>query len=251
MLGRLLKKMAQREGRAHYRSDPGRAGIGVKVIAENGSPMPAKLVDVSAGGAAIEFKGEFDDGLQQGDERELIFTSLSLAQVRVVAVVRSTPTSDAPRRFGFQFVDTSEVFRQLDDSFYKFFNRRRFRRAKPAIGERFKADLAIAGVKHTLDVRDVSLGGISLMVSTELAEALHEGLTCEVSFKVPKTDLVLTNAAEVRHISPEGKRFRVGFALEPSGSKENRRNEKKAASELSEYIHRRVTEMDKYNDAFR
>lgn len=100
-------------------------------------------------------------------------------------------------------------------------------------------------------MRDVSLGGISLMVPTELAEALHEGVTGEVSFKIPKTDLVLHNAAEVRHISPEGKRFRVGFALEAEAGKEGRRNHKKAVAELSEYIHRRVTEMDKYNDAFR
>ncbi|MEM8714009.1 MAG: PilZ domain-containing protein, partial [Planctomycetota bacterium] len=117
MLKRIFTKNAPEDQREYYRRVPGKgATLGVKVICANGAPIPGTLMDLSAGGAAIEFKEDLSQELFEGEQRELVFSSLTLSSIRAWAQVRTVPTERNPSRYGFQFLDAAALFEQLDDA---------------------------------------------------------------------------------------------------------------------------------------
>ena len=62
MLWRLFSKAKAIPDRTHYRSAPSRSdGIGVQMVSGDGLPVSGRLIDMSAGGAAIEF----DEGVEK------------------------------------------------------------------------------------------------------------------------------------------------------------------------------------------
>lgn len=251
MLGRFRKKAIHEDTRAHYRKSPGRAdAIGVKLICANGAPVSGAIVDLSAGGTAIEFTDDVSHDLEIDEVRQLVFSSLTRSSVRAWGQVRALPTESHPSRYGFMFLETGELFEQLDESFYKFFNRRRFRRAKPALGQRFKADICFGNVVETAAVHDVSLGGVSVMISPDLASSMYVDMPVELTLHVPKTDFELKHYAIVRHLTPEGSQVRVGMSMEVVEESDSKRHLAKARAALADYIQRRVDEMDRYNSAY-
>ncbi|MEL6430097.1 MAG: PilZ domain-containing protein [Planctomycetota bacterium] len=251
MFGRFGKKTIPEDTRAHYRRAAGRAdAIGVKLVCGNGATVPATLLDLSAGGCAVEFTVDMSVELVLDEVRELIFSSLNRSSIRAWGQIRSLPAEGAPNRYGFMFLETGELFEQLDLSFYKFFNRRRFRRAKPALGETFRAELAFSNTVETVEVHDISLGGAGLVVPKDVADMLAVDSPVALRLFVPKTDLALPHYGIVRHVSPDARGTRVGVAIEVDPGNESKRLVKKAEQALSEYIQRRIDEMDRYNTAY-
>lgn len=252
MLSRLFKKSIPQDQREHYRSALGRgAALGVKMICGNGAPVSGALVDLSAGGAAIEFDSPLPDGeLEEGVERELVFSSLTSRSVRAMAGVRSLPREGGPERYGFHFVDAAAVFEQLDDSFYKFFNRRRYRRAKPGIGENLRADVAFGSVAETVKVCDLSIGGLAFYVAPDLAHALAIDVPVEVQLPIPGTDHVVTMHGHVRHVTSDARGTRVGLAVEIDPGDGSKRSMRRAECALTDYIQRRIDDMERYNTAY-
>ena len=252
MLGRFLKKQLPEDQRVHYRRIPGKGdAIGVKLICANGGPVAGTLVDLSAGGAAVEFKDDLSGELDLADVRELVFSSLTASSFRTHAEVRSLPRAETPGRYGFMFLDAQSIFDQLDDSFYKFFNRRRFRRAKPALGERLKAEIGFGNTIEQVSVHDLSLAGAAIVVSPELAAEFQVDMQVNLKIHVPKTEFVIDHYAIVRHITSGPTGIRVGLSLEPcDDGDESKRQLKKARAALGDYIRRRIDEIDRYNSAF-
>lgn len=252
MLGRFLKKSQPEDQRSHYRRHPERGdALAVKVICSNGAPIAGVLVDLSAGGAAVVFDHDMSGDLRVDEVRELVFSSLTTRSFRAAAMVRSVPGDTGVGRYGFQFLDGAALFEQLDDSFYRYFNRRRFRRAKPALGERFRGVLKFENLAVDVDVRDVSMGGVGLVLAEEVAGQLRVDMPAALDLYVPKTDLVLEMYAIIRHLTPDAKGVRVGLATEPAEGGASKRTTKRAVAALNDYVTRRLDEMDRYNSAFK
>lgn len=252
MLGRFLKKSRPQDQRSHYRRVPGRGdAIGVKLICSTGQPIAGTLVDLAAGGAAIEFSQDVVDELQLDVVRELVFSSLTSKSFRAWAQVRSLPREGAPNRYGFMFHDSQAIFEQIDDAFYKFFNRRRFRRAKPALGEKIKAEICFSNVAETVTVHDVSLGGAAVIVPEDIAGMLEVDMGVSLTIHVPKTEHSLQHYAIVRHITPGATGIRVGLSMDPgTEAGDSKRRCRKARLALADYIQRRLDEIDRYNSAY-
>lgn len=251
MFNRLFSKSIPQDQRVHYRRVPGKgAALGVKLICSNGAPVSGTLVDLSAGGTAIEFDDDLSQELAPGHERELIFSSLTVKSVRAWAVVRTVPNERMPTRYGLEFADAATLFEQLDDSFYKYFNRRQFRRAKPALGEKVLAELGIGNTLQTVDVYDLSRGGASFYVPEDLVQILEIDTPVEFILRVPKTDLTLDYYAIVRHITPDTRGFRVGVSTELIEEGMSKRTIRKALGAYSDYLDARIAEMDRYNSAY-
>lgn len=251
MFGRFGKKTAPEDTRAHYRRVAGRAdAIGVKLICGNGATVPAALLDLSAGGCAVEFSIDMSSELVLDDVRELVFSSLNRSSIRAWGQVRSLPTEGAPHRYGLMFLETGQLFEQLDQTFYKYFNRRRFRRAKPALGETFRAELAFGNTALAVDVRDISLGGAGIIVPKDVADMLTVDMPVALRVFVPKTDHAVSHYGIVRHVSADARGVRVGLAIEADPGTESKRGVKKAETALADYIQRRIDEMDRYNTAY-
>lgn len=248
MLHRLFKKAVPEDQRVHYRKAPGKgAALGVKMVCANGAPVAGVLMDLSAGGVAIEFDDDLSHELEEGSERQLVFSSLTARPVRANAVVRMTPNERTPKRYGFEFSDAQALFEQIDDAFYKYFNRRQFRRAKPALGETVKAQFGFGNILETVEIYDLSRGGASFYVPDDLVGHLEIDMPIELSIKVPKTDRTLVNYAIIRHGMQDSKGYRVGVAMEPLAEVKGNR---KALIAYTDYLQKRIAEMDRYNSAY-
>ena len=251
MLGRLFKKTAVEDDRSHYRRAPGRGdALGVKVVCANGAAITGVLTDLSAGGAAIAFDQDMSSDLALGEVRELVFCSLTASPISAAATVRSVPGGGEPHCFGFEFIDGAALFEELDDTMLRFFNRRRFRRAKPAIGERFRAVMKFDDGDVEADVRDVSMRGVGLAVTDEVSVRLTVDENVPIELFVPGTDHVVRVEGTVRHLTRTGKGVRAGFSMEPLPGEAARRSTKRAIAALSDYIQRRLDEIERYNSAF-
>lgn len=251
MLGRFRKKSIPDDQRIFYRRASGKKdALGIKLISSEGAPIPGTLIDLSAGGVAVEFATDLTGELEVGEERELVISSFTQSSVRAVAQVRSVPREAGVNRYGFMFMDGAALFSQLDESFYKFFNRRRYRRVRPALGERIRAELAFENVQQKVDLQDVSMNGAVAVVPSDIAAFLSVDMSTALSIHIPKTNLVLHTAAIVRHLSQDSKGTRVGFSVEPNAEADTKRNMKRAEAALSDYIKRRIDEIERYNSAF-
>lgn len=251
MFGRFGKKTLPEDPRAHYRRASGRSdAIGVKLICANGAPVSGTLVDLSAGGCGVLFSLDMSHELVLDEVRELVFSSLNRSSIRAWGQVRSLPFGEGPARYGFMFLETAALFEQLDDTFYKYFNRRRFRRAKPALGESLKAELTFGGVIETVQLHDISVGGAGLVVPKDIGDMLTVDAEVELRIFVPKTDLALGHRAIVRHLSMDNRGVRVGLAIEVCAGTDSKRQVKRAEAALADYVQRRIEEIDRYNKAF-
>jgi hypothetical protein len=212
--------------------------------------VTGELLDVSAGGAAIRFDRELGDVLPLETQIELRFTSLTKGSINVQATVRSGPRPDAPKRFGFQFLDQADLFRQLDESFYKYFNRRRWVRAQPALDRRVTAQVAFGDLALDLDVHDLSREGVSFAMPADVAAQVKSDTPLEITIPVPRVDAAVTFFGLVRHKTATQLTQRIGCTLQPGDGKNVRKASKKDLAALDEYIAHRVAEMERYNSAF-
>lgn len=252
MFSRFFKKSQPADLREHYRRTAGqKASLGVKLVLNTGEVLPGELIDVSAGGAAVRFHTDLTAVLKVDTRCELRFTSLSKGNIKVQAVVRSGPREDAPNRFGFQILDQGDLFRQLDESFYKYFNRRRWVRAQPALDRRVAAEVAIGQTAIGIDVFDLSREGVSFVVPVDVAERIQSDTSLEVTIQVPRVGNEVTFYGLVRHRTATTQGLRVGCTLEPADGRGSKKPSKKDLAALDEFIAKRVEEMERYNSAFR
>lgn len=251
MLRRLFNRTRPEDLRAHYRRALGKGvALGVKVVSSHGLPISGELANLSAGGASIEFGEGVEGELTLGTEKDLVFSSLTSKPVRVRAVVRTTPEDGEHTRYGFEFLDASEFHAALELGFFKFFNRRRQRRAHPALGENLSADVSFAGMQKAVKIHDISHRGAAFHVDQEFSDLLSIGTEIELAFQVPKTDCSLVYCAVVRNMTVETKSVRVGVEMSVLSGSDSRRNIKRSVAALGDYIDRRISEMDRYNSAY-
>jgi len=249
MLWRLFSKTKAIPDRSQYRSAPSRAdGVGVQIALGNGIPISGRLVNMSAGGAAIEFDEGVEGDLVLGAVRTITFSSLTSKPLRVAAAVRSLPSEDEPHRYGFQFVDEVEIDKEEQAGFLRLFNRRRDRRARPGLDERLKGQIIVNGYPHDVSLHDISMGGACIRVPQELV--LSTGAEVEFRFTIPKTNHEVVCLAEVKSIFADASGTRLGVATTVVPESDTKRNLDRAQAALADYIERRVTEMERYNSAF-
>lgn len=251
MFSRFFKKASPADQREHYRRAPGKkAALGVRLVLATGEAVQGELVDVSAGGAAVRFERDMASVLALEQLVELRFTSLTRGNIKVQAVVKGLPRDASQRRYGFQFLDRGELFRQLDESFYKFFNRRRWVRAQPALDRRVRAEVAFGESAIDLDVHDLSREGVSFLMPPDVAAMIDSDTSLEVTVHIPKTDACAVFFGLVRHKTQSPTGLRVGCALEPSEGDGGKKKQKKELELLAQYLAKRIEEMDRYNSAF-
>ena len=252
MLRRLIKKAVGEDDRSRDRRVPGRGdALGVKAVCTNGAVITGVLGDLSAAGAAIEFDQDMSGELAPGEVRELVFYSLTARPISAAATVRSVPEAREQHRFGFEFLEETPLFEKLDEAFLRFFNRRCLRRAKPAIGERFRAVVLIGEIGLEADVRDVSMRGVGLAVNDEASARLAVDETVLIDLFVPGTESVVRVEGVVRHLTSTGKSVRAGFSVEPAPGGLPERYAKRASAALPDYIQRRLDEMERHDFASR
>lgn len=192
------------ELRRHYRRAPGKKhALGVKLVRAEG-PVAGELIDLSAGGAGVLFPWDRDPVMEPGEEVELSFTSLVHGgEVKVAAVVASARDEEEPagRRYGFEFTDHERLFAQLDAYYFKFFNRRRAMRVRPALDKKLRAELSFGPGSMDVAIHDVSPDGFGVLMKPEDAQLLDgvNDMTC--TFTLPGAKEATTWQARTVHLT--------------------------------------------------
>jgi c-di-GMP-binding flagellar brake protein YcgR len=190
------------EQRQTYRRSPGKNhALGVVMDSGGAYPFTGELIDLSAGGAGVHFGNERDPRLLEGDTAVLKFSSLVHAgEVRVdVKVVRAQGDDEEGYHYGFEFISSEQLFEQLDSFYFNYFNRRRNQRVRPALDRKFPMKVYWEGGNTDALANDLSIAGMSFVLSPIKAERVPVVEYFVLEFKVPKTSTVIETLARVRH----------------------------------------------------
>ena len=147
----------------------------LSLLEPDGQLMPMAIVDVSAGGLAIQVVEKASDRLKQGATVELVF-SLRGEPAPVEAKARVMSLKERPGLglvAGMEFLDLEEFFGKIRRGMWKIFNRRKSFRVRPLLDESPGCTTTKKGQPYALNLHDVSLGGLCLRSSPEEAEWLH------------------------------------------------------------------------------
>lgn len=238
----------QEELRQRYRRAPGKNhALGILLKLPGGSAVSGDLVDVSAGGAAVRFASERDPDLRVGQSVQLAFNSLLhggeiLVQVRVASV----RGEDDWRRYGFEFLQVEDLFRQLDSYYFNFFNRRRRIRVRPALDARLPLTIEWGGEELTQQVSDLSALGLGFNTNKASAARLEGVTEVQVHFPIPKTEHVIRTPAGVRHVTKLSRGILFGLEFLEDG-------ESALAGQqaiLRKYVKARERDMARWDSAY-
>lgn len=191
------------ELRQRYRRAPGKNhALGILLKVPGGNAVSGDLIDVSAGGAAVRFAIERDPDLRVGQAVQLAFSSLLHGgEILVDVRVASVRGEDDWRRYGFEFQEVEELFRQLDSYYFNFFNRRRRMRVRPALDARLPLTIEWGGEELAQQVNDLSTLGLGFNANKATAARLEGVKEVEVHFPIPKTEHVIRTRAGIRHVT--------------------------------------------------
>jgi PilZ domain len=242
------------ELRQHYRRSPGKKhALGVKVLRDGLPPVAGDLADLSAGGAGVSFSLERDPELEPSQVVRLSFTSLVHGGevVGEAKICSSYETTDehggaVTRRYGLEFCDREMLFAQLDAYYFKFFNRRRAMRVRPALDTNLLATLAFGPGRMQVQINDISADGFGVLATPEKASMLEEveDLTC--TFNLPKSDEPFCWQAQALHLSSlaHGVLFGAVFLI-PDEPEANAQRQL-----LADYCGDRMADMARWDTAY-
>lgn len=209
------------EHRRHYRRAPGKKhALAVKALVADQS-FKGEIVDLSAGGAGIQFPTDKAPEVDSGGEVRLSFTSLvhggEVSALARVASVREEEEGSTIRRFGFEFSDHEALFAQLDTYYFKFFNRRRAMRVRPALDKKLTATLNFGPGNMEVSIFDISPDGFGMVMAPEKASLLDEVEDLGCTFTLPGAPEPQAWQARAVHISElqHGVHFGAVFLLNP------------------------------------
>lgn len=237
----------QAERRQQYRRTGVKSqALSVGLRRPQGPPIPGQLIDVSAGGAAVAFPGE-NPALQEGKSVGLVFNSLLHGgQVVVDAQLVTVSQSGPSQRYSFQFHDPGSLFRQLDDYFFKYFNRRRVIRVRPALDSGISVKVFFGMGAMTVQLSDVTLDGIGLLMSAADGSMFTDVTDLRAEFTLPKSSVSIAWMAKTVHVTGVKRGVLLGgaFKLQPSPELEVQRQT------LAKYSEARVADMARWDTAY-
>lgn len=206
--------------RQTYRVRPEtREPIRACVEREGGSTIQGDCIDLSIGGAGVEFEPTRYPELEMGDVCMLKIRTDShpdaiQATCRVVGI---QPLDNGGVRFGFQFVNRIELYAQLDEHYAELFNRRRHVRGAidPELRSPVQLDWnggSVAGIAH-----DVSESGLGLTLPFHTAAALAKVTNLKVTFTLPKQKEPIVCGATIKGRTKFENDCLIGLEFLPKG----------------------------------
>lgn len=178
-----------------------------------------RLLDLSSGGCGVELPHSADGLLRRRDYVDLRVISEQLPEPLDMRgqVAWLKGTAQAPQ-VGLNFVDWRQHRVLLDSSLKGLFNEREAFRVSPDTRHPITVQLHLEdGANSAIsgDVRDISVLGMGVSVTTDQL-ALHPALErVRASFALPGNNERIQAVAEVRYVraDPEGRRAHVGLRL--------------------------------------
>ena len=193
--------------------------ISVTIVMDAVDLGEGECIDLSIGGAWVEFSAADVSGLAAGEHcvlriRAALHPDAVHASCRVVS---SVELDDDRVRVGFQFTDRIELYAQLDEVYAPCFNRRRHVRASSEA--ELRVPVAIAWRNGSIEgtARDLSEGGLGVEVPLGHLKALERVELVDLSFTLPEEPAPIACRARIRGRVNLQRTSLLGIEFEPEG----------------------------------
>jgi hypothetical protein len=186
--------------------------------------LRARVLDASAGGAAIQVTSEEAEGWVRGQRMRVRFTGASVdvpvTTVATVASVRPEAELEGLLRVGLAFLDRAGLEGQFDASWWRLFNRRGALRMLLAQvdGEEVELGITASGVSLRSSLHDLCVDGVGFELEPADAEHLRQTEELRLGFSLGDSGQRLLFVVAVRHVTPVARVARVGTAFLPDRS---------------------------------
>lgn len=243
------RKSAVRQGnrRAAYRKRQCKAyALSVLATGPRGS-VPGQFLDLSMGGVGAAFARAKDPQWKVGEVVELVIQSLSHGKVQSPArVIYAKPVEDGRVRYGFAFLDSGDLYAQLDTFYSRLFNRRSSMRVRPSLDRKIKLTLSWPGGLAESTISEISATGVGLWVDEAAAQRLAEVERVGVEFRLPDMREGFRGHARIVNRTSAPGRTLLGLAFdldEPEGLLQH-------AQALEAFIDARAAEMERWESSW-
>lgn len=233
--------------RHHYRSAPPESlGIKVSVFKPSVGPFQGEVVDLTAGGVAVRFTVQKHPSLAIDNVVEVTVSSTKwdgeiVTPARVAYFRRD---GEAKIRYGFEFINRGDLYRQLDAFYVRVFNRRKALRVLPDLDRKVPATISFGGVDYKATLHDISVRGAGLILSHDCAEKLPPVDAFEIGFQLPGTKKSLSGRAFLRNRMQLPSTVLVGLEFDLDG------NFGRCLQQLEKFVDQRVEETAKWEAAW-
>ena len=121
--------------------------------------------------------------------------------------------------YGVRFLDWHEERQRLAPKLRALFNERGAVRVDPREDHDIEVELVINGTARIASglLRDISVLGVGVWVSTEDEPLLTAGNQIELTIRLPESNEDLRIDAEIRHMQPIGEQARLGVEIRNPG----------------------------------
>jgi c-di-GMP-binding flagellar brake protein YcgR len=163
--------------------------------------LDGQLMDVSAAGAGMRFKGDDAPNLAVGDEVELVFRSKKLT-LAVPARVQHRTEDDDGRRYGFRFLQPQKLAASIPPGARELFNRRRVNRITPDPMCPVPVMLSPYPEGPPVEARlqDISELGAGVSVEGSREEVLRDTLGVRVTIELPAAPVQMVGLIRYRRL---------------------------------------------------
>ncbi len=213
-------KGAASDRREQYRVGSSKSRpITAKLLLESAELGEGECIDLSIGGAWVEFAAADVAGLANGDVctlsiRAALHPDAVLAASRVVSVL---PLDRDRVRIGFQFTNRIELYAQLDEVYAPCFNRRRHVRAGSEAELRIPVALVWRNGSIEGTARDLSEGGLGVEVPIGQLKALERIEAVELTFRLPDEGSSIVCRGTIRGRVNLERTSLLGIEFDPEG----------------------------------
>jgi c-di-GMP-binding flagellar brake protein YcgR len=234
-----------REARAQYRVPKQTAGttLEAQITTTDGRVVHGEVLDVAVGGAGIAIPQTKDLGVAEGASLRVVIRHFSRAKgVEVDAKLVTISQVGATIRYGLRFEKISEVVRQVDSFYARWFNRRRSARVMPDFSTKVVTTVRWDGGQIQARVHDISTGGIGILTSADQIAGLKDKARVDVTLALPDNTTPIACRAKVAGIRSFTKNVLIGLEFEPGGGIE------RYAAAVQRYVEDRQRSIAKYNE---
>ena len=187
----------------------------VEIDLPDGSTIPADLYDLSIDGSGVLVPEDFVQSVQPDDvlQFQLSHPMHGWSVRTPVKVVRVLPHGEHQRLLGMQFINTGNLYAQLDDAMGRYFNRRKLSRVHPDENQTIDVHLQLGANNILARIYDISREGLGVAVPYVQAIDLEPGKEMEIKFRLPNMKKTISGPVCVQQRRVIGEYGFVGMIL--------------------------------------
>ncbi len=187
----------------------------VEIDLPEGMTAPAELYDLTIEGGGVLVPVDLIGDLCTEDvvQFTLAHPMHGWSVQTPARVVRVVPQGPNHCLLGVQFINTGNLYAQLDDAMGRYFNRRKLGRVHPDENQTIDVHIAKGPNQLLGRIYDISMTGMGLAVPYVQGLELHPDMDLHVKFRLPNSTKTMDGNVRVRQRRMMGEYAFVGVVL--------------------------------------